>query len=119
MTSFPRQLLPRNCRSQFSNAVRILFKVPCPNSVERVGHINTGALSPLVDFYVIVMVEEEEVEGRDSITPSEELVGGFQPIFVDLTLPFSVELLESLVTLLSHWWIRWRVPARLEETVLY
>ena len=37
MTSLPRQLLPRNCRSQFSDVVCILHKVLGPNSVERIG----------------------------------------------------------------------------------
>ena len=63
-------------------------------------------------------MEEKEVEGGGSITPSKELVGGYQPVFVDSTLPLIVKLLEGPMALFSHWWMRWRVPARLIETVL-
>ena len=63
-------------------------------------------------------MEEEKVEGGGSIAPPEELVGGYQPIFVDTTLPLIVKLLEGPMTLFSHGWMGWRVPARLIETVL-
>ena len=63
-------------------------------------------------------MEEEKVEGGSSIAPSEELVGGYQPVFVNSALPLIVKLLEGPMTLFSHWWVRWRVPARLIETVL-
>jgi hypothetical protein len=63
-------------------------------------------------------VEKKKVEGGSSIAPSEELIGGYQPVFVDSTLPLIVKLLEGPMTFFSHWWVRWRVPARLIETVL-
>ena len=66
----------------------------------------------------MIGVKKEKVEGGSSIAPSEELVGGYQPIFVDSTLPLIVKLLEGPMTLFSHRWMRWRVPACFIETVL-
>ena len=49
MTSLPRQLLPRNCRSQLFDPSRVLHEVFCPDGVERVRYVPMGALCPLVD----------------------------------------------------------------------
>ena len=49
MTSFPRQLLPRNCRSQCIDLGHVLHEVFCPDGVERVRYVAMGALCPLID----------------------------------------------------------------------